>query len=352
MEPAGRSRAVALPFLLIPLFALPLLSQEPERFSVSGDAVAVYNLAGSVRVEAGTGADVVVEVRRQGDDAAQLKVERREVNGQQALIVHYPEGDVRYDRGGGRSRSTLSVRSDGTFFGSGGGGRRINVSTYGGGTDAYADLRILVPASKSVAVRLGIGDVVAGNITGNLDIQVAAAPVETSRTRGKLRIDTGSGRVTVADAEGDVSIDTGSGTVEVSRVQGGELHVDTGSGGVTGGTIGASDVVVDTGSGHIALTAVASRNVALDTGSGGVELELTTDVDNLTIDTGSGSVRVSVPEGLGAGLDVQTGSGGINFDVPVTVTRSRRNHVVGSIGDGRGTIEIDTGSGSVRINRR
>jgi lia operon protein LiaG len=109
---------------------------------------------------------------------------------------------------------------------------------------------------------------------------------------------------------------------------------------------------VDTGSGGIELMGVAARSVELDTGSGSIALDLTTDIDLLRIDTGSGSVRLTVPENIGASINVDTSSGRVTTDLPIRVRRQERNRLQGSMGDGNGSIEIDTGSGSVRILRR
>ena len=75
------------------------------------------------------------------------------------------------------------------------------------------------------------------------------------------------------------------------------------------------------------------------------------DVTDLDIDTGSGSVTVWLPEGVGAQVDLETGSGGIDLDFPVQIRRVERDHVEGSIGDGEGRIRIETGSGRVRLAR-
>jgi hypothetical protein len=48
-------------------------------------------------------------------------------------------------------------------------------------------------------------------------------------------------------------------------------------------------------------------------------------------------------------VDVETGSGGIDTDFDVQVTRFERRHVVGRIGNGRGRIHIESGSGQVRL---
>jgi DUF4097 and DUF4098 domain-containing protein YvlB len=297
---------------------------------------------------------VQVEIQAEGADAGDLEVETGRIRSTETLRVIYPDDRIVYRDLGRGSRSDFRVRDDGTFFGDEGSrrGRRVTISGSGRGMEAWADITVSVPSGKRVAVYLGVGEVDVTNVDGNILVDVASAPVTASGTRGVLTIDTGSGSVEVRDAEGDVEVDTGSGSVDVSDIRGDRLLVDTGSGGVEGSDIDVRSLNIDTGSGRIDVRRLASSDVLLDTGSGSVRVELLTDVDELVIDTGSGSVTVSIPEGLGAEIDVETSSGGIDFDMPVTVTRFGRSSLQGRIGDGRGRIHIDTGSGSVRLISR
>jgi hypothetical protein len=61
---------------------------------------------------------------------------------------------------------------------------------------------------------------------------------------------------------------------------------------------------------------------------------------------------IGVPEALGAELDAETGSGGIDFDFPVQILRKGDDFVRAKLGDGRGHITIDSGSGTVRLRKR
>jgi DUF4097 and DUF4098 domain-containing protein YvlB len=106
---------------------------------------------------------------------------------------------------------------------------------------------------------------------------------------------------------------------------------------------------VDTGSGGIRLERVSSSDVTLDTGSGAVSVELLDRVENLLVDTGSGSVTLYLPANVGAEIEAETGSGGIDVEVPVQIRSVKRDHLLGRIGDGRGRIDIDTGSGAIRL---
>jgi lia operon protein LiaG len=322
-----------------------------ERFTLDGERVSVYNLAGQMRVEAGSGPSVVVEVTRGGNDGSQLRVRRGESG---TLAIVYPDNDIVYPEMGGGSRTTLDVRSDGTFGGDNGfriGGNRITIRGSGSGTRAWANVRVLVPAGRTVTVHHAVGRIDVVNVNGDVQVKGYAAHIEASGTRGRLNLDTGSGGITVTNAEGEVSLDTGSGGVRLTGIRGSGLDVDTGSGGVNGSDLSVGRLHVDVGSGGVRLEAVDARDVEIDTGSGSVALRLRRDAENVKIDTGSGGVTLGLPQGFGADAEIDTGSGGIRVDVPSTVRRSNRSHFSGTFGDGAGRLVIDTGSGGVSVVR-
>lgn len=326
-----------------------------ERFALEGERVAVYNLAGQVNVEAGSGSAVAVLVTRGGGDAGRLTIRRGEQDGTRTLAVVYPGDRVVYPALGRGTNTNFEVRDDGTFGNNpaarllGGGGRRVRISGAGDGVQAWADVRVQVPAGRTVSIHLGVGRVDVSNVNGDLRVKTAAAAIHAAGTRGSLNLDTGSGGVDVRDAQGDVTIDTGSGGVRADNVAGRVLDVDTGSGGVEGVGIRVQRLHVDVGSGGVRLDAVDARDVDIDTGSGSVNLRLAADAENVKIDTGSGGVVLAVPADFGAEADIDTGSGGIHVLVPARVTRSSRDHFTGRFGDGRGRLVIDTGSGGVRV---
>ena len=323
-------------------------AQEEER--IQGNEVSIYNLAGRVEVVPGNGSDVTVRIMRGGSDADRLEVGVREVDGRQALVVRYPESTVIYPELGRGSRSQLRVRSDGTFGDRGSNrGDEVEIRGSGRGLEAWADLRVVVPRGKDLAVYLAVGETEVGAVDGDLLIDTGSGAVHARGGSGSLNVDTGSGEVSVEEFQGDLLVDTGSGGVDLTGIQGGEVNVDTGSGAVRGSVVSASYFKVDTGSGEIVLSRVSAPEVYLDTGSGEVDVELLDDVDELLVDTGSGGVTIRVPATVGAEIEVDTGSGGIDVDIPVEVREVKRNYMLGILGDGRGRIVVDTGSGGVRL---
>ena len=334
---------------------------QTERETLTGREVSVYNLAGRITVERGTGSDVTVEVARGGRDAAKLKIVSSQLRGRNALRVLYPAGDDVVYEGPARERgwgnaTDLRVDVDGTWGNDDHGrdrdGRRVRVKTRGSGTEAWADLTIRVPAGKSVAVYLATGELNATGVDSDLRIDVAAARVTASSIRGRLDIDAGSGAVDVRDATvTEIKIDNGSGGVRVTNITSERCAVDVGSGGVVGTSVRCGTLNVDAGSGSVRLEGVASSDVNVETGSGGVTLVFTTAPKRLAVDAGSSGVTVTLPSMLGAEVDIETGSGGITSDFAIKTTHMARNELRGTIGDGSAHIRIESGSGTVRLRK-
>ena len=335
----------------------PAAQAARERFTLGEGTIAVYNLAGELTVEPGSGSDVVVEVVRGGPDASQLRVATGPKDGMQTLRVIYPSDRVVCPSVGRFSHSTVQVAADGTF-GDGQGtawlaaGRRVTVSGSGAGLEAWANVRVTVPRGRALRLHWVAGALRIGAVEGDVRLDDSASAIEVRGLRGKLAVDTGSGEVTLRDVQGDLGVDTGSGGITIEGARGGRMSLDTGSGEIRGAELAVDRLVADTGSGGVQLDDVRSPVILLDTGSGAVNLDLSSDVDRVEVDTGSGGVTMSVPPKLGAQFDLQTSSGGIDVAVPHRTLSVARDRVRGRIGDGQGRIHVDTGSGAVRLVRR
>jgi lia operon protein LiaG len=350
-------RWTALAILPLPLALSRVAAQQPERYTISGGDAAVYNLAGQVRVEPGSGA-VTVELTRGGAEGAKLKVAQSEIDGWQTLRVLYPSDRIRYGQTSDNSSTDLRVRDDGTFNDNDhddeddrhgrNRGKQITITSRSG-LDAHADVRVTVPPGKRVAIYLAVGKVSVTNVDGDLSVDASSAPVTTSETRGELNIDVGSGTVQVSNARGELTVDTGSGSVGASGIRGETISIETGSGDVHASDIRSNELKVQTGSGDIEVTGLVAPQLGLETGSGSVVADVQGELWNVNVQTGSGDVSLKLPPTLGANVDIESSSGDIETDFSVLVTRHARDHMTGTIGDGRGKIAIETGSGGIKL---
>jgi len=328
----------------------------PVRYTITGNKISVYNLVGSLEIVPGTGSTVTAEVDVQGPDAAKLKVLTGAVRGRQTLRVQYP-GDHVIDRSMGHgSTTTMRVRDDGTFGDEKDGGDkgdRMILSGRGPGIEASADVKLLVPAGIQLMVHWGHGSASVARVDADLFLDGAAMPIHAEELHGPFHADIGSGEVEVLGSDATLNIDTGSGRVHLRDVRTSEdILVDTGSGEVAGENLRARTLAIDTGSGSINLESVDAKSVTMDTGSGEIDLDLAGDVSTLVVESGSGDITVSFPPGVGAQVSVESGSGGIRSELALETQVRKHDALVGRIGDGRGSIGIETGSGTVTLRER
>ncbi len=332
-----------------------VVGAQVERKSLTGSDVAVFNLAGRMTVEIGSGPDVVVEITRGGRDGRELRIESGQIGSSNTLRVLYPNDDVVYPGiNSSWGNSEMRISSDGTWGGRrrSDEGRRVRISSRGRGVEAWADIRIFVPLGKMLDAHLGVGEIIATRVNGALRLESSAGRVVATGSRGSLKIDVGSGGVSVRDANVDqLGIDAGSGGVTFDDVTARVCEIDTGSGGVTGDRADCREFHVDAGSGSVRLDAITATDVRIKTGSGGMQLTMRNSPNLLNAEAGSGGITIGLPATASAIVDIASGSGGIDTDFPLRTNRVERNKLHGVIGDGLGRFRIETGSGRVRLRR-
>ena len=192
--------------------------------------------------------------------------------------------------------------------------------------------------------------------SGEETIEGLKGPVEASSGSGNLRLasigdevraSTGSGHINIDGAKGSVRASTGSGEIRATGVAGG-LHASTGSGGVTLRQTAPGEVDVTTGSGTLDLTGVHGP-VHAQTASGNISVEGEGE-GSWRLSTASGSVSVRLPSKQGFTLRAHTVSGNIHTVREMTVQGTiSRHEMEGKVGDGGLLLDVDTVSGSIRV---
>jgi len=151
---------------------------------------------------------------------------------------------------------------------------------------------------------------------------------------GQVDLHTGDGKIDLANFKGEMALRSGDGSQEIDGVDG-KLRATTGDGHIRAS--GRFDgLELKTGDGR--LEAHAASGSALETG--------------WRLESGDGSVTLEVPENLAADVDLHTGDGHIDLDMPVTTTgKIRENEVRGKLNGGGNLLVIHTGDGSIRLRR-
>ena len=191
---------------------------------------------------------------------------------------------------------------------------------FGGRSRDALDIEVTVPSGTPLKISSFTADVTVTGRSGSADIAAGAADIVADHVDGDLRLRYGGGNSSVERVTGSVTIKSGSGLAHLGEV-----------GGAVSSACGSGRLEIDTARG-----AVRFRS-----GSGAATLgAIYGDVD---LASGSGNLRIGGPAGTSARLDLTSGSGQIDPQLPVSQTPARGARAI--------TIRARTGSGDVRLFR-
>lgn len=190
---------------------------------------------------------------------------------------------------------------------------------FGRGRDAI-DIEVVVPTDTPVNLSCVSADITVEGRCGRADIAAGAAQIGIDEVAGDLRLRYGSGTCTVGPVRGSVQVKSGSGTATFGEI---------------GGSLASA-----CGSGSLEVAAVRGQ-IRSRAGSGRATVRAAYgDVD---LGSGSGELAIGLPEGVRARLDVTTGSGRVDSELPITDSPSGTGTKI--------TVRARTGSGDIRLFR-
>ena len=186
-----------------------------------------------------------------------------------------------------------------------------------------------------------------------LVLEAVSGDVSGSGSQGEIEASSVSGEVDVTGGVREVSVESVSGSVHAAQVNG-NLRAESVSGDVRVETV-SGIVEASTVSGEIRLIGIQSKDVRSETVSGTIVYTGSIDPGGkYSFESHSGNVRLNIPRGAGAQFSVETFSGDIATDFPVTVPpgsgRGREGRMDFTIGDGRARVTAQTFSGRIVIN--
>lgn len=186
----------------------------------------------------------------------------------------------------------------------------------------------------------------ASSVSGEISVTGTTTEVEVESVSGDILVEDGAGIVDAESVSGNVDLRRVSGRINASSVSG-VIDIDQASG----------DLEAETVSGGIAVRRGDLRMMRAEAVSGDLIYDgsLARDGD-YRFNSHSGDVRVSVPSNGGAVLDLETWSGNIASDFPLTLqpgdnVGGRRRSMQFTIGGGGARISAETFSGNITIRR-
>jgi hypothetical protein len=172
-------------------------------------------------------------------------------------------------------------------------------------------IRIATPATLDARIKTGSGDIFSQMSLGTARLSTGSGDVRLERVEGDLGVSTGSGDVKVEFVAGALRAGTGSGSIDINEAAD-AIGLSTGSGDVRIGDA-AGPTTVKVGSGDITIERIRDHSVATS-GSGDVTVE-SAEGPSVQAETARGDVRIGVPDGLPAYLDLKTVTGRIRCEL-------------------------------------
>jgi DUF4097 and DUF4098 domain-containing protein YvlB len=185
-----------------------------------------------------------------------------------------------------------------------------------------------------------------------LSVSGHSTDVSIRGVRGEVDVATMNGDVVIEDASTRVDFESVSGDVRLARIQG-NLRGEAMSGDVEL-IDAAGEVDLETVSGDVTLQNVRSRSVRVETMNGEVAFEGPTESGGrYDFSSHSGDLRLVLPAALGALIAVETFSGSIDSDFPITLEPGQRHgkQFEFRVGDGSARIDASSFSGGIYIQR-
>jgi DUF4097 and DUF4098 domain-containing protein YvlB len=236
------------------------------------------------------------------------------LTGQPDLRVDTSDANIRVSTW---DQNTIEAKVTTTHYKIGGDGIRIEEHQSGD----MVEIDVRYPHMRGFGITIN-----GGNHRVDIDIHM---PRE-----GSVDLHTGDGKIELAQFKGEMQLHSGDGSQDIDTVDG-KLRATTGDGHIRAN--GRFDELeLKTGDGRVDARAAAGSTL----GTG------------WRLKSGDGAVTLEVPDNLAADVDLHTGDGYIDLDMPVMAEgKIRQNEIRGKLNGGGNLLTIHTGDGSIRLRK-
>ena len=199
-------------------------------------------------------------------------------------------------------------------------------------------MEVWVPVGARVVARSTSGDVTVKGTKAEVDARSTSGDVVVSNASDRITIESVSGDVHGSQLNGDVRSESVSGTIEIRDASG--------------------PMRAETTSGDVSLLGVTSASVFATTVSGEVEYDGTVDNNGrYEFHSHSGDIRLGIPESSSAQFSVETFSGSLDSEFPITLQPGQRStgrprRFEFTLGKGGARVTAESFSGDIVLARR
>jgi hypothetical protein len=175
------------------------------------------------------------------------------------------------------------------------------------------DYDVQVPRETALTVSAINGEVAIRELSGDVSVDAVNGEIAISEVSGDISAEAVNGEIAIRQVSGDISVETVNGSIELEGV----------SGSVDGRAV----------NGRIDVTLAGDRLA-----EAGVDLA-----------TVNGSAALRIPRSFSAQLELETVTGRMDVDFPITISGSVGRRISTTLGDGGPLVRVETTGGAIRI---
>jgi DUF4097 and DUF4098 domain-containing protein YvlB len=234
----------------------------------------------------------------------------------------------------------------------------IKAENIQGATDldtSYGSITCNAIAGKSVTLRSTNGSITIADCKGTLKANTSYGSVACRQfSDGDLSLKSTNGRIELTDASfGSCDVDTSYGLVACARVKGDRVKLQSGNGNMELNDAQAGKIEMSTSYGGIKAGQITTGDLTARSGNGSVNVTCSTACPpDLKADVKSsyGSITFTAPPAFAGQVRLSTSYGSVRTARPVTMSGEiDKKNIRGTIGQGAGSIHLETGNGSIEL---
>jgi hypothetical protein len=248
----------------------------------------------------------------------------------------------------------------------------VNKATKGGLVESQSGKHTFTDIAGNLTVKSNYSKINARNVSGFVDISTSSGTVILDQAQGvhvnapysqleissidgksgkRVEITDQSGKIELRDIVGDVFIDDQYSSIALDNVKG---NVELSS---QSATISADNISGDwksrTEYSKINIAALGGTNVSISNSSGTVDVQMAARPNSVSITNQYANVTLGMTKGFSGNYKLKSKYGTISSNLSMEIDDLGGGQIAsGKIGNGTGTLRIDTESGNIKVTER